>query len=210
MSRCGDTAELAEALELCFELDRVAIVEPAVEGGSEINCAVLGRPGVTPRLSLCEQPLATDGLLSFEDKYLRGADSAAKGADKTGAGAGKSAGMSSASRIIPAPISEELTRRVRELSARTFEAIGAAGVTRVDLLLDETGRLFVNEPNTIPGSFAFYLFEPDGLPFADLLDEMIDLALAEHAERRRTTRTFQSSLLEQRGGGAKGRSEGTG
>jgi D-alanine-D-alanine ligase len=204
VSRATDESSLAEALELCFELDRVAIVEPAVEGGREINCAVLGRPGSPPRISVCEEPIASDGLLSFQDKYLRGA---AKGEDKTGGGdlaTDKSGGMSSAQRIIPAPISDALAARARELAAGTFAAIGAAGVTRVDMLLDADERLIVNEPNTIPGSFAYYLFEPAGLPFVDLMDELLDIALAEHAERRRTTRTFESNLLALRGEGDKG------
>jgi D-alanine-D-alanine ligase len=64
--------------------------------------------------------------------------------------------------------------------------------------------VFVNEPNTIPGSFAFYMFEPVGLPFADLMDALIDIALAEHAEKRQTTRTFETNLLAMRGKGAKG------
>ena len=203
--RCPDEQTLAEALELCFELDRLAIVEPAVEGGREINCAVLGRPGVEPRVSLCEQPVASDsGFLSYEDKYLRGGTKGG-GADKTGdaeAGA-KGGGMSSAQRLIPAPIGDELTVAAQDLARRTFAAIGGAGVARVDLLLDDQQRLFVNEPNTIPGSFAFYLFEPAGLPFPDLMDALIELALGEHAERRRTTRTFESNLLAMRGEGAK-------
>lgn len=205
VSRCTDERTLADALELCFELDRLALIEPAVEGGREINCAVLGRPGVDPRASLCEQPVAGDGgFLSYEDKYLR-AGSKHGGPDKTGEpGRGaKQGGMSSAQRIIPAPIGEELTAAVQDLARRTFEAIGGAGVTRVDLLLDEQERLFVNEPNTIPGSFAYYLFEPAGLPFPDLMDALIELALAEHAERRRTTRTFESNLLAMRGEGTK-------
>jgi D-alanine-D-alanine ligase len=111
--------------------------------------------------------------------------------------------MSSAHRLIPAPIGDELTAAAQDLARRTFKAIGAAGVTRVDLLLDDQGRLFVNEPNTIPGSLAFYLFEPAGLSFPDLMDALIDLALGEHAERRRTTRTFESNLLAMRGEGAK-------
>lgn len=204
VSRCPDERALAEALELCFELDRLAIIEPAVEGGREINCAVLGRPGVEPRVSVCEQPVASDsGFLSYEDKYMRGAPKA--GTDKTGepeAGA-KGGGMSSAQRLIPAPIGDELTAAVQDLARRTFAAIGGAGVTRVDLLLDDQERLFVNEPNTIPGSFAFYLFEPAGLGFEDLMDALIELALGEHAERRRTTRTFESNLLAMRGEGAK-------
>jgi D-alanine-D-alanine ligase len=204
VTRCTDEHTLAEALELCFELDRLAIIEPAVEGGREINCAVLGRPGVEPRVSLCEQPMAGDeGFLSYEDKYMRGGGKG--GADKTGETEPgvKGGGMSSAQRLIPAPIGEELTAKVQDLARRTFAAIGGAGVTRVDLLLDDQERLFVNEPNTIPGSFAFYLFEPAGLPFPDLMDALIELAIGEHAERRRTTRTFESNLLAMRGEGAK-------
>ena len=200
VTRCDDDAQLADALALAFELDRVAIVEPAVEGGTEINCAVLGRPGAPARVSVCEQPIATEGYLSFEDKYMR---EGAKGANATDGGV-KSEGMSSAQRIIPAPISEELTAHVQDLARRTFAAIGGAGVARVDLLLDAQGRLFVNEPNTIPGSFAFYLWEPVGLAFGDLMDALIDIALAEHAEKTATTRTFQSNLLAMRGEGAKG------
>lgn len=200
VTRCADERELADALALAFELDRLAIVEPAVEGGREINCAVLGRAGGPdePRVSACEQPVASEGFLSFEDKYLR------EGGDAKGGGSLKHEGMAAAGHIIPAPISEEQTARVQELARRTFAAIGGTGVTRVDLLLDDSDRVFVNEPNTIPGSFAFYLFEPAGLSFAELMDALIDIALAEHAEKRETTRTFASNLLAARGQGAKG------
>ena len=183
VSRCADDAALADALQLAFELDRVALVEPAIEGGMEINCAVLGRPGAALRTSACEQPIASAEFLSFEDKYMR------EGGGK-GDGALKTEGMSSADRIIPAPISDEMTGRVQELARRTFEALGCTGVARVDLLVDAQERLFVNEPNTIPGSFSFYLWEPVGLAFPDLLDELIDIAMAEHAEKQQTTRTF--------------------
>jgi len=199
VSRCTDEAGLADALQLAFELDRIALVEPAIEGGKEINCAVLGRPGAELRVSACEQPIASAELLSFEDKYMRQG-----GKD----GSAKSEGMSSADRIIPAPISDELTASVEELSRRTFEVLGCTGVARVDLLLDAQDRLFVNEPNTIPGSFAFYLWEHVGLSFADLLDELIDIAMAEHAEKHQTTRTFETNLLAMRGDGAKLRGEG--
>jgi D-alanine-D-alanine ligase len=120
-----------------------------------------------------------------------------------GEGALKTEGMSSADRIIPAPISDEMTGRVQELARRTFEALGCTGVARVDLLVDAQERLFVNEPNTIPGSFSFYLWEPVGLSFPDLLDELIDIAMAEHAEKQQTTRTFESNLLAMRGEGTK-------
>jgi D-alanine-D-alanine ligase len=193
VTRCADAATVEDALELVFELDRVAVVEPAIEGGKEINCSVLGRPGVPPRSSACEQPVSTDGFLSFQDKYMRGQkDDGAK-----------AAGMSSMQRLIPAPIDAAQTARIRELAEQTFTALGCAGVARVDMLVDSYGEVFVNECNTIPGSLAFYLWEPLGLPFVDLMDELLTLALDEHAESSRTTRTFESNLLTARAGGAK-------
>ncbi|HEX3692214.1 MAG TPA: D-alanine--D-alanine ligase [Solirubrobacteraceae bacterium] len=188
VSRCEQEAALTEALELAFELDRVCLVEPAAAGGIEVNCAVIGRPGASPRASVCEQPLTSGGPLSFEDKYMR---------------SGKAQGMKSAERLIPAPISAELTARVQELACAAFTAFGCAGVTRVDFLIDAQENVYVNELNTIPGSFAFYLWEPAGLPFAALMDDLLDLALAEHAERRRTTTVFDTNLLALRAPGAK-------
>lgn len=196
VTRCTTDAELADALQLAFELDRLALVEPAVEGGMEINCAVLGRPGAELRVSVTEQPLPSGDVLTFEDKYL----------PRDGAGKDrglKNEGMAATDRMIPAPISDELTERVYDLSRRTFAAIGGTGVARVDLLLDAQNRLFVNEPNTIPGSFAFYLWDEAGLSFPELLDELIEIAFAEHAEKHETTRTFRSNLLAMRGKGPK-------
>jgi D-alanine-D-alanine ligase len=183
VSRCTSDAELADALELGFELDRACVVEPSVEGGIEVNCAVIGRPGVEPRASVCEQPIAASQFLSFEDKYM---------------GAGKSSGMKGAQRLIPAPISHALSAQVEDLAKRAFTAFGCAGVTRVDFLIDSAGQVYVNELNTIPGSFSFYLWEPAGLPFARLMDELIDLAIDDHREKLRTTRVFATNLLAER------------
>lgn len=188
VSRCATHAELSDALELVFELDRMCLIEPAVEGGLEVNCAVIGRPGLPPRTSLCEQPLAAESFLSFEDKYMGGA---------------KSEGMKGAQRLIPAPISDALTAQVKELAANAFTAFDCAGVTRVDFLIDADERVYINELNTIPGSFSFYLWEPAGLPFADLMDELIDLALDDHREKLLTTTVFSTNLLAERASGAK-------
>ena len=188
VSRCEDERALAQALELAFELDRVVVVEPAAEGGIEVNCAVIGRPGAPPRASVCEQPIGGGETLSFEDKYLR---------------SGKPGAMKSSQRLIPAPISAELTERVQTLACQAFAAFGCAGVTRVDFLIDAQERVFINELNTIPGSFSFYLWEPAGVPFVELLDELLDLALAERAERARTTTVFDTNLLALRAVGSK-------
>jgi D-alanine-D-alanine ligase len=186
VSRCSSDAELGEALELVFELDRTCLVEPAVEDGIEVNCAVIGRPGVAPRASLCEQPVAAERFLSFEDKYMSD---------------GKGEGMKGASRLIPAPLPEALTAQVQDLAARAFTVFGCAGVTRVDFLIDAEERVYVNELNTIPGSFSFYLWEPAGLPFAELMDELIDFALDDHREALRTTTVFATNLLAARAAG---------
>jgi D-alanine-D-alanine ligase len=186
--RCANDAELLDALELGFELDRLCLIEPSVEGGREVNCAVIGRPGVPPRASVCEQPVAAEEFLSFEDKYM---------------GGGKNEGMKGARRLIPAPIGESLTTQVQDLAKRAFAAFHCAGVTRVDFLIDAHERVHINELNTIPGSFSFYLWEPAGLPFVELMDELIDHALADHREKLRTTTVFPTNLLAERASGAK-------
>lgn len=229
VSRCAEVSQLQDALQLCFELDRACVVEPAVEGGIEVNCAVLGRPGAPARASVCEQPVAAESFLSFDDKYMGGGKESGKqarapapasggqiagaagvpaGGDGPAAGAKRDAGakgpgMQSARRLIPAPIAPQSTQRVQEFAMRAFQAFGCAGVSRVDFLIDAAGEIYVNECNTIPGSFSFYLWEPAGLPFADLMDELIDIALAEHAEKSKTTTVFDTNLLAQRAGGAK-------
>jgi D-alanine-D-alanine ligase len=209
VARCAGAAELEEALELCFELDRRALVEPSLDDAIEINAAVLGRPGGDLRVSVLEQPVKGDGApLSFEDKYLR---AGAKGGSKPAGGAatgdaaaggakgGDSAGMASADRLIPAPIDEPLADRIRSAALAAHRALGFAGVVRYDFFVDRD-RVILNEANTVPGSFAFYLFEPDGLAFPDLADALVEIALAEAAERRATTRTFESVLLSKHRG----------
>jgi D-alanine-D-alanine ligase len=188
VSRSSTAADLADALDLGFELDRACLVEPAVEGGIEVNCAVIGRPGVEPRASVCEQPIAAEGFLSFDDKYM---------------GGGKSEGMKGARRLIPAPLSDALTVHVQDLARRAFTAFNCTGVTRVDFLIDSAERVYVNELNTIPGSFSFYLWEPAGLPFVQLMDDLIELALDDHREKLRTTTVFGTNLLAERASGPK-------
>ena len=208
VARCAGAAELEEALELCFELDRRALVEPSLDDAIEINAAVLGRPGGELRVSVLEQPVKGEGdALSFEDKYLRAGGGKGEGTkgegSKTGSGGAKSsepgAGMASADRLIPAPIDDALADRIRTAARTAHAALGFAGVVRYDFFVDD-GRVILNEANTVPGSFAFYLFEPDGLPFPDLANELVEIALAEAAERRATTRTFDSVLLSRHQG----------
>ncbi|MGB7587756.1 MAG: hypothetical protein WBM00_03520 [Solirubrobacterales bacterium] len=195
VSRCQTVDELEDAFELGFELDRAVLVEPALDDAVEINCAVLGRFEGELQASVCEQPVkAESSLLGFEEKYMAGG----KGKADASGGA-KEAGMASQNRLIPAPISADLTQTIQDTACRAHRALGFAGVCRYDFLVtgsDSAATVILNEANTVPGSFAFYLFEPLGISFEDLADALIDIALAEAAERRATTRTFESILLE--------------
>ena len=191
VARCRGEEELREALELAFELDRQAIVEPFAAGAVELNVAVLGRPGEVVAVSEVERPIGSESGLSFEDKYMRGGG---KGGAK-GEGE-KSGGMAAQDRVIPADVDPAWREAVKDLAVRAHNAMRLAGVTRFDFfVLDDGGRFVLNEPNTVPGSFAFYLFEPVGLPFHELAERLLEIAAAESREERSTTRTFQSALL---------------
>jgi len=187
VARVDDESALQQALELGLVYDTRCLVEPAVDGAVDINCSVIGR-GPQTRVSVCEQPVGT-GMLSYADKYL------SKGGAKQAAA---KTGMKGARRIIPAPISDELTQSVQDAAVAAFHAIGAEGVVRVDFLVRPQGTFVVNEVNTIPGSLAFYLWEPSGLRFPDLLEEVLTYAQRRHAEKRETTYSIDTWLLRGR------------
>jgi D-alanine-D-alanine ligase len=194
IKRAGDRAGLEEAVDVAASFDRRILIERGVEARKEVNCSVLGY-GESVRTSELEMPLGGEELVSFLDKYGRkGGKSGAKG-------------MQSLSRIIPAPIPEEMARRIRKLSVEIFSALDCKGVVRIDFLIDEAdGGLYVGEINTIPGSLAFYLWEPLGLTFSGLLDEMIRFALTAAADRRESVFSYKSDILKgQKLGGVKGK-----
>jgi D-alanine-D-alanine ligase len=175
-------------------------VEPALDDCVEVNVAILGSRRTGLRASEVEQPVRdTEAALSFEDKYLRGGG---KGGEAKGGGAKEgsgSEGMASADRIIPAPVSDAAREALIDAAKKAHTGLGFFGVVRYDFFLrDSDGgapEVILNEANTVPGSFAFYLFEPAGVPFPELADSLLDIAFAEAAERRATTRTFESVLI---------------
>ncbi|HZO28883.1 MAG TPA: D-alanine--D-alanine ligase family protein [Chloroflexota bacterium] len=189
ISRANDRAGLFDAIEVAAHYDRRLLVEEAFEGGIEVNCSVLGNDD--PQASVCEQPIAWTEILSYEDKYLRGGGGKGKGSG------GSAEGMASLTRRIPAPVAPELTAEIQRLAVEAFKAVDCAGLARVDFLVDPvSGRIAVNEINTMPGSLSFYLWEPSGVPFPALVDRLIALALERHRERQQTTYNFDSALLQ--------------
>ncbi len=175
-----DQAALVEAIEVAVNYDRKVIIEQAVENPREINCAVLGYDEEL-ETSLCEEPLGWKDVLTFEDKYVK---SNAKG--------GKSSGER---RIIPADIPDKLRTTIEGLAKMAFKCIDAKGTARIDFLVDEDENVFVNEINTIPGSFGFYLWEGKGYSFERLIDEMIEIALITHKDKESNMYNFDANLF---------------
>ena len=190
--KCRDRASLLEGLEDAFLYSQAVLAERAVQNLREINCAVLG-DAEEARASVCEEPLNATDILTYADKYQSGGKAGKTGA-KSGGG---SKGMQSLARVVPADLSPEMTEKVQQLAIDAFRAIGACGCSRIDFLLDnQTGELFANEINTIPGSLAFYLWEKSGLTFTQLMDEMVRLALKRQRQQSLLHRSFETNLLQ--------------
>jgi D-alanine-D-alanine ligase len=192
VNKVNNEKELKEALAVIFELDTKAIIEPYLQDMMEVNCAVLGS-SIDPdniKTSVCEQPLTKDEILTFQDKYLRGGKGA-KGAKST-----KASGMASLDRRIPADISKDLEKFIRETAKKIFEVCGCSGTIRVDFMIDKlTNKIYVTEINTIPGSLSFYLWEASGISFSELIDRLIEIAEYEFNLKNSLLRSYESSLL---------------
>lgn len=195
-----DRAGLEEALNDAFTFAPKVLVEKAITNLKEVNCSVLGDVEHA-EASECESPVAKDEILSYKDKYMSG-NGGSKGAKSADGG---SEGMASLSRELPAKISPEVKAKIQEMSIATFKALGCNGVARIDCMIDQAdGQLYVNEINTIPGSLSFYLWEPTGKPYAELLDDCVKLALKRQRELNNISFSFDTNLLANANlGGAK-------
>jgi D-alanine-D-alanine ligase len=166
ISKVKSCAELSAALELAGQYDRKILVERGITG-REFECSVLGS----------EQPLAavpcevipSREFYDYEDKYL----------------------LDAAKLIVPAPLTPEQTAEMQRMAVAAYQAVECEGMARVDFLMEAaTGKLYINEINTIPGftSISMYpkMWEAAGVPFTELLDRLIELALDRHRARQAT------------------------
>lgn len=143
--------------------------------------------GGSVQASVCDMPVTWEDFLTYDEKYMRGGKNA-KG------------GMQSLARQIPAPISEELTEQIRACTVKAFKLLDCKGVVRIDYILDgET--LYINEINTIPGSFAFYLWEPMGVSYTQLIDRMLALAFEACEDAKQNDYAFRSDIVKNYGQG---------
>ncbi len=182
--KAADRNELIEGIETAFRYDERLLVEKTVQPLIEINCSVLGTPD-EQRASVCEQPLGKEETLSFADKYQND-----EGSNK---------GMASADRIIPAEISDEKTRYIQRLSKQVFSLFNASGVARLDFLMEkDTGTVYFNEINTIPGSFSYYLWEKEGMNMKELMLQLIDIGIKQRQKKTGRIRSYDTNLLSEK------------
>ena len=175
ISKAKADADFDAAMELALQFDRKVVIEAAVPNAREIECAVLGNDD--PEASLPGEVLPSREFYDYEAKYIDDASTT----------------------VIPAQLTDSETAEIRRLSIEAFKAVDGAGMARVDFLLSrDTGELLLNEVNTIPGftTISMYpkMWEATGLPYAALLDRLIQLAMERHDEKQ----LLRTSITEDR------------
>ena len=163
ISKARDGAELRESLRLAAQFDTKIIVERGI-AGREFECAVLGNQH--PEAAIPCEILPSREFYDYADKYL----------------------LDQAETVLPADLDALQTAELRRLAVECYRAVGCEGMARVDFLLEQnTGKLFINEINTVPGFTSISMFpkmwEHCGLPMPKLLDRLIELALERHRRR---------------------------
>jgi D-alanine-D-alanine ligase len=166
ISKAKNRAELDKAVALAAEYDRKVIVERGIMG-REFECSVLGNQ--QPEASLPCEVMPSRDFYDYEDKYI----------------------LDKAKFQLPADLPPEKTAELRHLAVECYRAVECEGMARVDFLLEgATGRLYINEINTIPGftSISMYpkMWEHTGLAYSKLIDRLIELALERHAAKKAT------------------------
>ena len=169
---CKQYEDLGNALERAFKLDSKVLVEEALTDFTELNCAAMRQNGEV-KLSVIDQPLTTHDILTFADKYVENAAFDRK----------------------PQPLDEKIASEVQQLTNLVYEKLRFGGVIRVDYLLDKTtGKLYVNEINTTPGSLAYGLWEMKYSRTA-YGEALVDQAIADYRDLQSFTYDFDSGVL---------------
>lgn len=194
IGRADNRKELIEKVDGAEKFSDRIIIENCISHLKEINCSVLG-DAEECRASILEEPIKTGEILSYTDKYMGGSKTAERG-------------MAASDKRIPADLPDAVTEEIRRLATATFKTLACQGVSRVDVMIDEdTGKVYVNEINTIPGSLSYYLWEASGISFTELMDRLIKLAYKRKREIDRKTFSYDTNIFTMKGG-AKGSLKG--
>lgn len=165
ISKANNGEELKKAVELAASFDRKIIVERGIQG-REFECSVLGNE--TPEAAIPCEILPSQDFYDYDDKYL----------------------LDKAKTVLPADLTPEQMKEMRRLAVECYKAVECEGMARVDFLMEgATGRIYINEINTIPGftSISMYpkMWEYAGLPMPKLIDRLIELALERNERKKR-------------------------
>lgn len=185
ISKCGTREELEDAIEIAAGYDERIIVERAVGNAIEVNCAVLGNSDYQ-EVSALEYPKSWSSFLSFDEKYISRNNAENKTKNKE------------------TKLSAEIESAVKEVARKAFKIFNCSGVVRIDFLVDsETGEIYLNELNSIPGSLAFYLFKEQGLSFEKIISKLIELAKTKLKSKLENKYSYSSNALANFGQGSK-------
>ena len=178
-----EESKIDQAIREAIKYDVKIIVEKVIENLVEVNCSVLGNYKYQ-EASVIEEVISTEEFLTYTDKYI----GKSKG-DTT-------KGMVATNRVIPARIDNKLYKEIQELAKETFKVMNLSGVARIDFLIDnKKKKAYVNEPNTIPGSLSFYLWEKTNKPYKKLLDEMLSIAIKDFKTKSKKIYSFDTNIL---------------
>jgi D-alanine-D-alanine ligase and related ATP-grasp enzymes len=193
--------QIEEAIEEAITYDNKVIVEEMIPNLLEVDCAVIGDYSHQETSAIGEM-ITDNDFLTFEDKYIGGS----KGKMKTKMPAAKTGGkISTAGFEIPARLEKKLEDEIYELSKKSFKVLELSGITRFDFLVDKKSKkVYVNEPNTIPGCLAFFFFIDRD--YTKLLDDVITMTIKGYKRKMSKTTSFESNVLSTFNGskGAKG------
>ena len=185
ISIAKDKNSLISAIEDAINYDEKILVEKVITNMTELNCSVLGNNG-DYEASLIEQVYGSDEILSFKDKYMS-SSSSKKGGSK---------GMASTGRKIPADIPNKTTKQIEDMSIKACYALNTSGVVRIDYLMDkDTNDVYLNEINITPGSLSFYLWDPKGTKYKELLNKIIDCGIKKYKKKKMKTSSFTTNVL---------------
>lgn len=182
-----DENELTKAINDAISYDNKIVVEEMIKNLQEVNCAVLGNYEYQETSSIIEMKTG-HAFLTFEDKYI--GNGKKKGSFKAAPKRGED------KLVVEAKLTKELEEKVREVSKATFKALNFSGVVRIDLLIDTKAKeVYVNEPNTIPGSLSFFMWKNQGKSYRNLLDDIISLSIKEYKNKSKKITSFDSNVL---------------
>lgn len=195
-----DKQELDGAINEAIKYDNKIIVEQVIKNLIEVNCAVLGNYEYQETSYIAEMKLKNE-ILTFNDKYIGNGSGGKKGNTIK-----NSSSMDNSDFKIPASLDEKMTNEIYDLAKKTFRVLNLSGVVRVDFLIDSReNKVYINEPNIIPGSLAFYMFDKKTKNYTKLLDELITLAIKDYKKRSKKITSFDNNVLSTyNANGAKG------